>query len=103
MDLHRCLRRRWVHSHEEDTDTTSVYRPADAGLPPARGRTGFEFHPDGRVTLLGIAPADGTVESTGRWTVETGSVIRIDGLPGPGDPLVLTVLSCDDDRLVVER
>ncbi len=36
------LCQRWIHSHEEDTDTEMVYRPADFAFPPSRGRTGFE-------------------------------------------------------------
>lgn len=52
------LIRRWVHAHEEDEGDVRVYRPAGYDLPPARGRRGLEFRPDGEVTVYGPGPAD---------------------------------------------
>jgi hypothetical protein len=49
---------RWVHAHEEDEGDVQVYRPAGYDLPPARGRRGIEFRPDGEVVVLGPGPAD---------------------------------------------
>jgi hypothetical protein len=49
---------RWVHAHEEDEGDLQVYRPAGYDLPPARGRGGLEFRPDGEVVVLGPGPAD---------------------------------------------
>jgi hypothetical protein len=54
-DLRTCLLVRWMHSHEEDTDATEIYRPAEYAFPPARGRIGYEFIPDGQAIYLGIA------------------------------------------------
>src|ERR1041384_5695638 len=42
----------WVHSHEEDTDTEMVLRPAGYKFPPSRGRSSFELKPDGRTDEL---------------------------------------------------
>lgn len=52
------LFRRWVHAREEDEGDVRVYRPAGYDLPPARGRGGLEFRPDGEVIVYGPGPAD---------------------------------------------
>ncbi len=49
---------RWVHSHEEDEGDVRVYRPAGYDLPPARGRRGLEFRPDGEVVVYGLGQTD---------------------------------------------
>ena len=103
MRLETCIQRRWIHSHEEDTDAVSVYRPSNYTFPPSRGRIGFEFRPGGELIYLGIAPTDGTAQATGRWAIEGGQVIRIEALSGPMRSMVITVLSCDDDKLIVKR
>jgi hypothetical protein len=59
------LLRRWVHVREEDEGDVRVYRPADADLPPARGRRGIEFLPTGDVLLYGPGPADKPTASHG--------------------------------------
>jgi hypothetical protein len=52
-DLPPELFRRWMHSHEEDEGDLRVYRPASYKFPPARGRRGLEFKPDGELVLYG--------------------------------------------------
>jgi hypothetical protein len=60
---------RWTHSFEEDHDGITVYRRADFTFPPARGRRGVEFRPDGTFVQLdfgrGDAPEPG---ASGRWS-----------------------------------
>ena len=102
-DLDACLLRRWLHSHEEDTADVRVYRPADYPFPPARGRDGFEFRPRGEFVYVGIARADGTEESSGRWTVEAPNRIRIDVDIQRVEPLRLEVVSCDAEKLTIKR
>ena len=60
------LFRRWVHVREEDEGDLHVYRPAGADIPPARGRRGIEFRPDGEVLVYGPGPADKPTASAGR-------------------------------------
>jgi len=67
-----ALFRRWVHVREEDTGGVRVYRPADRPLPPARGRDGIEFRPDGTFADLRPGPTDAPVASVGRWTAAAG-------------------------------
>jgi len=73
-----ALFRRWVHVREEDTPEVRVYRPADRPLPPARGRDGIEFRPDGTFLDHRPGPADATIGSPGRWrTDEAGRRLEL--------------------------
>ena len=101
--LDACLVRRWLHSHEEDTPDVRVYRPADYPFPPARGRDGFEFRPGREFIYLGIAPADGTEESNGRWMIEAPDRVGIEVDNARIEPFSLEVVSCDGETLKVKR
>jgi len=61
------LTQTWRHSQEEDQGAVQVYRPASYPFPPARGREGYTFAPDGQFTKLAIAPTDGTRPLPGHW------------------------------------
>ena len=100
-ELEACLVGHWLHSREEDTAQASTYRPASYAFPPARGRTGYQFYPDGRLTYYGIAAGDGSAQRAGRWTTESsdGVTIAVDG----SEPILWRVTSCDRDRLTIER
>lgn len=102
-DLRTCLPGRWMHSQEEDTEGTEVYRPADFAFPPARGRTGYEFKADGQAVYLGIAAADGSTYVPGRWELETADRVSIKTEDGRTQPLVLRVLECTPGKLVLSR
>ncbi len=65
-ELPHELFRRWLHSHEEDEGDVRVYRPAGYDLPPARGRRGIEFRPDGELLVYAPGPADKPVATPGR-------------------------------------
>lgn len=74
----------WVHSHEEDSGSTKVYRPASYNFPPSRGRTAVELRPDGTYIEYDSGPDDRGRAVVGRWQdvggggVET-TVTRSDG------------------------
>jgi hypothetical protein len=96
-----ALQKHWVHSHEEDSGSEMVFRPASHPLPPSRGRTSFELRPDGSYVESSPGPADVPEESSGRWSLE-------------GDRLALTaegdrpdqaweVKAVGDDRLALRR
>jgi hypothetical protein len=103
MELQVCILGSWLHSHEEDSESVSVYRPSDYDFPPSRGRAGFEFRPNGELLYLGIAPADGTLQEIGSWVVEDGNVVRIEIPSRREHPLLLVIASCDDEMLVVKK
>ena len=102
-DWQECILRQWVHSHEEDTQDMRVYRPAGYNFPPSRGRMGFEFREGGELVYYGIARADGSELSSGRWTIEGSNQVRIDVDNERMQPLVMEVVSCDDETLKVKR
>jgi hypothetical protein len=93
----------WFHSHEEDTPTEMIFRPATFSFPPSRGRQGFELGPDGTATETGIGPTDALQKTQGTWEMETGDhvTIRIN-LPGQRTRL-LRVTSADGARLAIRK
>jgi hypothetical protein len=93
---------RWVHAHEEDTDTEMVFRPAEFTLPPSRGRLSFEFRPDGRLVEWGIGPTDVPEEVEGTWELQGDRLV----LERPGTAQgtrVFHVGSVGPDRLTLVR
>jgi len=102
QDTQKILRRRWVHSHEEDTDKEMVFRPENFEFPPSRGRTSFELKPDGSLVEGGIGPTDRPVETQGTWELEDDD--RLVLRPAPSQtPRLMQIASVDEDRLVVEK
>jgi len=57
----------WVHSFEEDTATSKVYRPRSYEFPLARGREAFELRSNGEYIRYNIARRDGNVAMQGSW------------------------------------
>jgi hypothetical protein len=102
-ELPTCILRHWVHSHEEDTADVQVYRPVSYNFPPSRGRRGFEFRAGGELVYYRIAPADGTLEALGRWTLEGPNRVRIDVEDDRIAPVTLEIVSCDDETLKVRQ
>lgn len=93
------LIRAWRHSHEEDTGSVSVYRPADFRFPPARGRKGFELREDGTLAGTGYGLTDRPSTSGGRWRIEGGKLM----LEGPEGTQSLEIESATPDRLVLKK
>ncbi|SFO05926.1 hypothetical protein [Mycetocola miduiensis] len=102
-ELATCLIGRWMHSHEEDTDTTEIYRPEEYAFPPARGRTGYEFMPDGQAIYIGIAAADGSTETHGRWELDADDRVSVTAEDPRIERRVLHVQDCSPDKLVLSR
>jgi hypothetical protein len=97
------LVRRWVHSHEEDTDTEMVFRPDDYEFPPSRGRVALELRDDGTALERGIGPTDVPQEEERAWTVEPdGAIVLVDKDTGQ-ELRRLSVESADPDRLTVRK
>jgi hypothetical protein len=97
------LQKRWLHSHEEDTPTEMVYRPADYAFPPARGRSGFDLKPDGQLIEVGIAPTDGSREVGGTWHLQEGENPILTLMPATSGPRTLQIASVSKDRLTVRK
>jgi len=98
-----ALQQHWVHSHEEDTDTEMVFRPASFAFPPSRGRRGFELKPGGVLVEVGPSPADRKQRSEGAWRLEDGNCLAFCDRPGAPPRRVLHIASLAPDRLVVKK
>lgn len=97
------LHQRWVHSHEEDTDTEMVFRPAAFNFPRSRGRTSFELKRDGTLVQGGIAPDDRRVETQGTWKLGDDDTLAFYTGSQSTPHRVIRIASVDKDRLVIEK
>ncbi len=94
---------RWVHSHEDDTDTQMVFRPDTFSFPPSRGRVSFELRDDGTFTDRGIGPTDRPEDVAGTWDVdESGRIVLRDRTTNEVRR-TLEIESVSEDRLVVRK
>jgi len=98
----QALGRRWVHSHEEDTEHEIVFRPAEHEFPPSRGRMGFELLPDGTFVESAPGPTDAPEKQSGTWQMEGGKLV-LDSEQAPEERRVLEITSAENDRLVVKK
>lgn len=102
-ELKEVVQGSWVHSHEEDTETEKVFRPADYNFPPARGRTGFHLEPSGSLVEIGPAPDDRIQSQKGTWEVtQDGDLIIRPESPKRTSQL-LKIVSAEKDKLVVKK
>ena len=97
------LHRRWIHSHEEDTDSEVVYRPATFDFPPSRGRAGFELKPDHSYAEIGVSRNDVPQDTAGIWELEDSDnlIISISVQSAPSRKMQVTFV--DEGRLVIKR
>lgn len=93
----------WIHSHEEDTETEMVFRPASYRLPRSRGRRSFELKPDGRLIQCGIGPTDKPVETKGKWKLEDDDKIALYSTSRLKPSKVMQISHFDKDRLVIKK
>ena len=94
---------RWVHSHEEDTDTELVFRPEGYDLPRSRGRVSFLLRDDGTFTDSGIGPTDRPEEATGTWELEDDRRVVLRDKDTKVVRRQLEIRSVSKDRLVLRR
>ena len=96
-----ALVRHWVHSHEEDSPSSLVYRPKDYAFPPARGRKALELEASGAYTEHGYGPTDRRVRAgDGRFRLEGSELVLADAA---GKERRLRVLELEPDRLVLAK
>lgn len=98
------LRQSWLHSHEEDTDTETVYRPADYDFPLSRGRSGFDLKQDNKLAEINIAPTDGTTENEGSWQLKSNNDnLELQLNLESQEKRDLQIKSVTKDRLVIKK
>jgi hypothetical protein len=96
-----ALHGRWVHSHEEDTETEMVFRPETHSFPPARGRMSLELRPDGTYVESAPGPVDVPEESKGQWALEGDRLVL--GAEGDRPGHAWEIIAASDDRLTVRK
>ena len=92
----------WVHSHEEDSPTEMIFRPANFSFPRSRGRTSFELLPESLIDH-GVGPGDAATETRGTWSVLPDGELSLFHGTGKKPVRVLRVVSAQPDRLVVRN
>lgn len=97
------LHQHWVHSHEEDTETEMVFRPATYTFPRSRGRRSFELRPDGSLIETGIGPTDRPQETQGTWKLVAADHLSL-CMQSPSKPdWVMKIASVHKDKLVIRK
>ena len=98
------LTHHWVHSHEEDHDGCTIYRPQSYAFPPARGRAALDLCAGGQWTDHPIAAGDGNqAVPGGRWNLTSGGSIEL-FLPGQKKPnRVLQIVATTASKLTVRE
>lgn len=94
----------WMHSQEEDTASTVVYRRREYSFPPSRGRDALDLRPDGTCVGWDSGPDDRGRQRTYRWENAGGDPDRItihadDG----GSSTTRRIVSWTPELLVFEK
>lgn len=93
----------WLHSHEEDTPSTLVFRPRDYPLQPARWRDAIELRADGTCIWHGSSPDDRGQAIDGRWEDLGGGQAQIKAATAGGGSLPRRIQSWAPDKLVIKK
>ena len=97
------LHQNWVHSHEEDTDTEMVFRPATFKFPRSRGRKSFELKPDGGLVETRIGPTDRPEKIQGTWKLEGDDNLSFYASHRAEPRRVMRIASLGKDRLALKK
>ncbi|MBT2511348.1 hypothetical protein J7I98_37145 [Streptomyces sp. ISL-98] len=100
-ELPPSLFRNWVHSFEDDTEGVTVYRPADYPFPPARGRRGLEFAPDGTFIDHPVGRGDAPDAVPGQWRLAEDRRLAVSFPENDRPDRGLEILRCDEDVLEI--
>jgi hypothetical protein len=96
-----ALMQKWIHSHEEDTDNETVFRPSSYRFPRSRGRRSFQLAPDGSMVEQGIGSDDRPTQVSGSWKLNDANELEL--VRPNGSKTVLPLIRVDSNRLVVKK
>lgn len=65
----------WVHSHEEDSDNSKVFRLSSYEFPPSRGREKINLKEKGSLVYTPISSNDLPKSYNGTWKVDKSELI----------------------------
>ena len=98
------FRQRWIHSFEEDSPETQVYRPQSWDFPLSRRpRDAFELRADGTAHLFLPGAADRPEAADASWIEEDGDLIIRPAKKGSHGSSTLCIVESTADKLVVRR
>jgi hypothetical protein len=100
-EMPKAIFKRWIHSHEEDTEGKKVFRPYGTSLPRSRGRMGFELKADGGFILYAIAPTDGIEAIQGKWRMTEPNVVVATLNDETIRSYSFQILSCEENLLTI--
>ncbi|MFN0304144.1 MAG: hypothetical protein ACKVQU_27745 [Burkholderiales bacterium] len=94
----------WMHSHEEDTNGLTVFRPSTFAFPLSRGRKSFALRANGTYKGTIPGPTDRPAPTAGRWSF-AGTTLTLSAVKdGSESGVEYTVVECvTGERLVVKR
>ena len=95
-----ALQGHWVHSHEEDGEEETVFRPKSHPLPPSRGRRALDLRADGSYEESFPGPVDLPEAHAGRWSLD-GDLLRLE--PAGDRPAETWQVGAAGDRLVLRE
>lgn len=99
--ISKYLNQHWIHSHEEDTASETVFRPATYKFPRSRGRVGYEFKPNGKCTVTGFGPDDRSQKRDSKWELKITDPKEITVTLESGEIRVLRLITVMENKLVV--
>ena len=92
----------WIHSHEEDTDTETVFRPQAFKFPRSRGRRSFKLKRNGSLVEIRIGSDDRPQKLQGTWKLEDSNLIL--HIPSQVESQqVMRINSVSRNRLVIKK
>jgi hypothetical protein len=93
----------WLHSHEEDTASTMVFRPRGYAFRPARWRDAIEVRADGTCIWHGSSADDRGESVPGRWEDLADGQAQLIIATAAGDPRPRKIQSWAQNKLIVEK
>ena len=94
------LKRKWIHSFEEDNEQEQVFRPSGFSFNRSRGRSQFDLKKNGEVAGFQPGRNDAPAEITGTWRIDGDNlVIQFHD----GNTQVFPIKEVHEDKLVVKK
>ena len=98
------FKHRWIHSFEEDSVQSQVYRPQSWDFPLSRRpREAFELRADGTAQLFMPGAEDRPETAGASWTEEEGQLLIRTVKKGSRGPVTLRIVESGNDKLLVRR
>ena len=106
-DVTDLITRKWWNSYEDETDPNNekCYRPNSYDFPRSRGRSGFEFRPNGTFDLNYPGPTDIPTTDKGTWMRLSDKRLKVkfdESRPGRANEFIVEVISIDDEMLKIK-